>query len=212
MTKSRIILADDHQFMLEGVQTVLKEDTSLSIVATATNGHQLIDAVMRERPDLVVLDLNMPGYDGLQCLEKIKQGLPLVKVLVLSNYSQPDLISKIKKMQADGYLVKNSSAHELRNAIAKVLSGNSYFQEPEMTTGIPEDSYYFDEFLKKYQLTKREVGILRLVCQEMTTREIASTLFLSELTVNTHRRNILKKLAVKNVAGLVNFAKQHNIL
>jgi len=212
MIKHRIILADDHQFMLEGVQAVLKEETSLAIVATAQNGYQLIDAVMREKPDLVVLDLNMPGYDGLQCLEKIKQGLPQVKVLVLSNYSQPDLISKIKKMQADGYIAKNSSANELRHAIATVLSGSSYFQEPEAATGIPEDSYFFDEFLKKYQLTKREVGILRLVCQEMTTKEIASALFLSELTVNTHRRNILKKLAVKNVAGLVNFAKQHNIL
>lgn len=212
MIKHRIILADDHQFMLEGVQTVLKEEASLTIVATAQNGHQLIDAVMREKPDLVVLDLNMPGYDGLQCLQKIKQGLPKVKVLVLSNYSQPDLINKIKKMQADGYLAKNSSASELRSAIGKVLSGNSYFQEAEMAPGIPENSYYFDEFLKKYQLTKREVGILRLVCQEMTTREIASSLFLSELTVNTHRRNILKKLGVKNVAGLVNFAKQHNIL
>lgn len=212
MTKNRIILADDHQFMLEGVQSILKGDASLDIVATAQNGHQLIDAVIREKPDLVVLDLNMPGYDGLQCLEKIKQGFPQVKVLVLSNYSQPDLINKIKKMQADGYLTKNSSANELRNAIGRVLSGGSYFQQTEETPAVQEDSYYFDEFLKKYQLTKREVGILRLVCQEMTTKEIASTLFLSELTVNTHRRNILKKIGVKNVAGLVNFAKQHNIL
>lgn len=212
MTKNRIILADDHQFMLEGVQSILKEDTSLDIVATAQNGHQLIDAVIREKPDLVLLDLNMPGYDGLQCLEKIKQGFPGIKVLILSNYSQPDLVNKIKKMQADGYLAKNSSANELRDAIGTVLSGGFYFQQTEESPVVPENSYYFDEFLKKYQLTKREVGILRLVCQEMTTKEIASALFLSELTVNTHRRNILKKLSVKNVAGLVNFAKQHNIL
>lgn len=211
MSKNRIILADDHQFMLEGVQSILKEEASLDIVATAQNGHQLIDAVIREKPDLVVLDLNMPGYDGLQCLKKIKLGFPLVKVLVLSNYSQPDLINKIKKMQADGYLSKNSSANELRNAIGTVLSGGCYFQHTEETPVVQEDSHYFDEFLKKYQLTKREVGILRLVCEGMTTKEIASTLFLSELTVNTHRRNILKKLGVKNVAGLVNFAKQHNI-
>lgn len=212
MTKNRLILADDHQFMLEGVQSILKEDTLLDIVATAQNGHQLIDAVIREKPDLVLLDLNMPGYDGLQCLEKIKQEFPGIKVLILSNYSQPDLINKVKKMQADGYLAKNSSANELRDAIRTVLSGGYYFQQMEESPVITENSYYFDEFLKKYQLTKREVGILRLVCQEMTTKEIASALFLSELTVNTHRRNILKKLSVKNVAGLVNFAKQHNIL
>ncbi|NCI46515.1 response regulator transcription factor [Sediminibacterium soli] len=212
MTPSRIILADDHQFMLEGVQSILKDDASLEIVATAHNGHQLMDAVAQERPDLVVLDLNMPGYDGLQCLEKIKQQFPRVKVLVLSNYSQPDLVGTVKKMQADGYLVKNSTAAELRDAISMLLSGETHFPATEELKPVSEDSYFFDEFLKKYQLTKREVEVIRLVCREMSTKEIAAELFLSELTVNTHRRNILKKLSLKNVAGLVNFAKQNQIL
>lgn len=212
MIPNRIILADDHQFMLEGVQSILKDDATLDIIATVQNGRELMDAIAQKKPDLVVLDLNMPGYDGLQCLEMIRKDFSGVKVLVLSNYSQPDLVSTVKKMQAEGYLVKNSTASELRDAIITILSGGAHFPVSEELSPVPEDSYFFDEFLKKYQLTKREVEVIRLVCQEMSTKEIAAKLFLSELTVNTHRRNILKKLSLKNVAGLMNFAKQNHLL
>lgn len=212
MMPSKVILADDHQFLLEGVLTILKEEASLEVVATAQNGFELMDAVRRQNPDLVILDLNMPGYDGLQCLKKIKTNFPRVKVLVLSNYSQPELVEEVKKMEADGYLIKNSSAAELTEAIAAVLSGQKYYPDARELKPVPDDSYFFDEFLKKYQLTKREVEIIKLVCREMSTKQIAATLFLSELTVNTHRRNILRKLEIKNVAGLMNFAKQNQLL
>jgi DNA-binding NarL/FixJ family response regulator len=212
MMLSKVILADDHQFLLEGILTILKDEASVEVVATAQNGFELIDAVLKQKPDLVILDLNMPGYDGLQCLKKIKTDFPQVKVLVLSNYSQPELVEEVKRNKADGYLVKNSSSATLKEAIRLVLSGTHYYPDSREITPVADDSYFFDEFLRKYQLTKREVEIIKMVCREMTTKEIAATLFLSELTVNTHRRNILRKLAVRNVAGLVNFAKQHQLL
>jgi len=209
---NKIVLADDHQFLLEGILTILKEEPTLEVVATAQNGFELMDAVAKQRPELVILDLNMPGYDGLQCLQKIKTNYPATKVLVLSNYSQPELVEEVKKMQADGYLIKNSSAAQLKEAVMDVLAGKKYFPPAHELKTTDDDSYFFDDFLKKYQLTKREVEIIKLICREMTTKEIAAILFLSELTVNTHRRNILRKLEVKNVAGLVNFAKQNQLL
>jgi len=210
--KTKIVLADDHQFLLDGIMSILKDMPSVEIVATAQNGFELMDAVARQKPSLVILDLNMPGYDGLQCLQKIKAGYDQVKTLILTNYNQPELVEEVRKMQADGYLVKNSSAAELKEAVLDILAGKKHFPSPTELRSIPEDSYFFDDFLKKYQLTKREVEIIRMICREMSTKEIAASLFLSELTINTHRRNILRKLEVKNVAGLVNFAKQHQLL
>jgi DNA-binding NarL/FixJ family response regulator len=212
MIRSKVLLADDHQFLLEGIISILKDEPAFEIVATANNGFELMDAVVKHRPALVILDLNMPGYDGLQCLQKIKKKSPEIKVMILSNYSQPELVEEVKKMQADGYLIKNSSAETLKEAIAEILLGKKYFPAQHEMKPVPDDSFYFDEFLKKYQLTKREVEIIKMVCQEMSTKEIAAALFLSDLTINTHRRNIFRKLELKNVAGLMNFAKQNQLL
>ena len=212
MIRSKVLLADDHQFLLEGIISILKDEPAFEIVATANNGFELMDAVVKHRPALVILDLNMPGYDGLQCLQKIKKNSPEIKVMILSNYSQPELVEEVKKMQADGYLIKNSSAETLKEAIAEILLGKKYFPAQHEMKPVADDSFYFDEFLKKYQLTKREVEIIKMVCQEMSTKEIAAALFLSDLTINTHRRNIFRKLELKNVAGLMNFAKQNHLL
>ena len=208
----KIILADDHQFLLEGITTVLKDMPVVDIVATAQNGFELMEAVQLHKPALVILDLNMPGYDGLQCLQKIKEGFTDIKVLVLTNYNQPELVEEVKKMNADGYLIKNSSASQLKMAIEDILADKKHFPLSSELKIIPDNSPFFDDFLKKYQLTKREVEIIRLICREMSTKEMAATLFLSDLTINTHRRNILRKIDVKNVAGLINFAKENHLL
>ena len=208
----KIVLADDHRFLLDGITTVLKEMPGVEIVATVHNGFELMDAVAREMPDLVITDLNMPGYDGLQCLQKIKINYATIKVLVLTNYIQPELVDEVKKMQADGFLNKNSTAAELKEAVEIILAGQKYFPAATEMNPLTDDSYFMDDFLKKYQLTKREVGIIRMISREMSTKEIAAQLFLSELTINTHRRNIFRKLEIKNVAGLMNFAKQNLLL
>lgn len=210
--KYKIVLADDHRFLLDGITTVLKEMPDVEIVATAYNGFELMEAVGRERPQLVITDLNMPGYDGMQCLQKIKTNYAGIKVLVLSNYTQPELVEEVKTIHADGFLNKNSTAAELKQAVEIILAGQKYFPAANELEALPDDSYFMDDFLKKYQLTKREVGIIRMISREMSTKEIAAELFLSDLTINTHRRNIFRKLEIKNVAGLLNFAKQHMLL
>ncbi len=212
MKKYKVVLADDHQFLIEGILAILNELPYLEICAVAKNGFELMEAVALQQPHLVILDLNMPGYDGMQCLQKIKAGFPATMLLVLTSYTQPELVEEVKKNQADGYLVKNSSAAELKEAVENILAGKKYFPVVATQTALPQDSFFFDDFLKKFSLTKREVDIIRLICGGMSTRQMAAALFLSELTINTHRRNILRKLEIKNVAGLMNFAKQHQLL
>jgi DNA-binding NarL/FixJ family response regulator len=210
--KFRIVLADDHELLLHGISRLLKEVPTLEVVAQARNGFEAMDCIKKHRPHLAILDLNIPGQDGLNCLQKIKQNYPEVKTLVLTSYNQPELVAEVKRLGSDGFLVKNSTSLELKATIEKILSGETCYPENQQLKTIENESIFFDDFLKKYQLTKREVSIIRLVCQEMTSKQIADMLYLSELTINTHRRNILRKLEIKNIVALINFAKQNQLV
>lgn len=209
--KIRVALADDHQLLIEGVKTILEKIEDVEIAATFNRGNDLLNYLEKNEVELVLLDLNMPGQDGLKCLGIIKKLYPPVKVLVLSSYNQPELIAEVKKMNGDGYVVKNAGDIELTHAITELIAGRTFFPEKQASV-TSEESYFFDAFLKKFQLTKREVDIIRLICSEMSTKQIAAELFLSEFTVNTHRKNIFRKLGVKNVAGLMNFAKENQLV
>ena len=209
---TKIILADDHQLFIEGVRTVLEEIKDVQIIATVNNGAELMEKFRVTDADLVMLDLNMPKLDGLQCLKEIKSMRPQTKVLVLTNYSQPELMEEVRHLKADGFLIKNSTASELRDSVTKIIAGEKVFSTGSSGSILDESSYFFDDFLKKFKLTRREVDIIRFVCREFSSKQIAAELHLSEFTVNTHRKNIQRKLNVKNVAGLVSFAKEHHLV
>lgn len=209
---TRIILADDHQLFIEGVRTVLADLTDVSVIATVNDGEALMRKVRSEEVDVVLLDLNMPKLDGLKCLKEIKATKPSIKVLILTNYNQPELVDEVRKLEADGFMVKNSSASELRDAVVRIIAGEKLFNEGQKSPVLDETSYFFDDFLKKFKLTRREVDIIRLVCRELSSKQIAAELHLSEFTVSTHRKNIQRKLNIKNVAGLVAFAKEHQLV
>lgn len=191
---------------------MLTEIPEVEITATVNNGSDLMEKFRSTTVDLVLLDLNMPKIDGLKCLQEIKKERPHVKVLVLTNYNQPELMEEVKQLKADGFMVKNSTATELRQAVERILAGEKLFSELQKPGVLDESSYFFDDFLKKFKLTRREVDIIRLVCREFSSKQIAAELHLSEFTVNTHRKNIQRKLNVKNVAGLVAFAKEHQLV
>jgi DNA-binding NarL/FixJ family response regulator len=209
---AKIVLADDHQLFIEGVKTVLEEIEGATIAGTVNNGQDLLEFIKSKEVDLVMLDLNMPKVDGLKCLQEIKLTKPAIKVLVLTNYSQSELMDEVKKLKADGFMVKNSTASELGDVVKLILSGQTFFPSLQKPRALDESSYFFDDFLKKFKLTRREVDIIRLVCQELSSKQIAAQLNLSEFTVNTHRKNIQRKLNLKNVAGLVSFAKEHQLV
>ena len=207
----RIIIADDHQLLIDGLMAVLNTEDNWEVLDPVNNGKQLLSRLAEEPVDLVLLDLNMPQLDGIQTLALIRERYPLIRVLVITNYNQPQLQLEIRKQGAAGYLLKNVSAISLKEAITTILQGGTCFEELLPLPSVP-DAWFLDDFMKKYQLTRREVEIIKLIGQELTTKEIADQLFLSELTVSTHRKNIMRKLDVKNMAGVVNFARHQGLI
>lgn len=209
MTNLKIFIADDHQLLIDGLSSFFKELDGFEVIGHANDGLVLLQEIATKVPDIILLDLNMPKMDGMATLKNIKANYPNIKVIIISNYHQSQLIKETKALGANGYVLKNGSKSDLLSAIETVNSGKMYFPEEEEKTN--NNSVFADEFMKKHQLTKREVEIIRLVCQELNSKEIAEKLFIAEFTVNTHRRNILSKLGMKNTPALINFAKQNGI-
>ncbi|MDO8994333.1 response regulator transcription factor [Daejeonella sp.] len=206
----RLIIADDHKLMIEGLTSILSEVKNIQLMDPVNDGRQLISSLKSNQADIVLLDLNMPNMDGIKTLEILKNDFPKLKVIVLTNYNQPQLIEEVKKLGARGYLLKNSPSNILKEAIKKVSEGELYF-ELKTHTNSDHHPFFIDDFMKKYQLTKREVEIIKMISLELTSKEIGDNLFISEFTVSTHRRNIMKKLNTKNIAGLLKFARMHGI-
>jgi DNA-binding NarL/FixJ family response regulator len=207
----RLIIADDHQLLIDGLSAVLSSNANWELLPAVNNGRELLHVLEKERVDLVLLDLNMPQLDGVKALSIIKRNYPAIKVLVLTNYGQPQLQAEIRKAGAEGYLLKNSPAALLREVIQLILQGGIYYAEAEENAA-EENAWFLDDFMKKYQLTRREVEIIKMIGQELTSREISDRLYISEFTVSTHRKNILRKLNLKNTAGVVNFARENSLI
>ena len=206
----KLIIADDHPLLIEGLISILSEVNDLEILDPVNNGNLLISSLILNPADIVLLDLNMPKLDGIKTLAILRKDFPDLKVIILTNYNQPQLIEEVKKLGAHGYLLKNSASSVLKKAISKVLNGEFYFDDKKLPAK-DNSTYFIDDFMKKYQLTKREVEIIKMIAREFTSKEIGDSLFISEFTVSTHRRNIMKKLNSKNVAGLLKFARQHGL-
>ncbi|TKC05387.1 response regulator transcription factor [Pedobacter polaris] len=209
MENLKIFIADDHQILIDGLTSFFNELDGFEVIGHANDGLILLQEIATKTPDIVLLDLNMPKLDGMATLKKLKDNYPNIKVIILSNYHQSQLIKEAKALGANGYVLKNGSKSDLLSAIETVQTGKFYF--PEEESKIENQSLFTDEFMKKHQLTKREVEIIRLVCKELNSKEIADKLFIAEFTVTTHRRNILSKLEIKNTPALINFAKQNGI-
>lgn len=207
----RIIIADDHPLLVDGVKSVLEEMEDVQVLEPATNGRQLIDRLQRQLADIVLLDLNMPQMDGITTLKFLQEHLPQVHVIVFTNYSQTRLIKEVRALGARGFLLKTSNSTTLKEAVSAVAAGDTWFPDhlPESTDS---NDLLVDDFVKKYQITKREVEIIRMIAQGLTTRQIGEQLFVSEFTINAHRRNIARKLSIDTPVGLLNFAKEQGLI
>lgn len=205
----KLIIADDHPLLIDGVKKLLEEMDNVVVNDIATNGLELITSLRKTPADIVLLDLQMPKLDGIEALKILKKDFPKLKIIVFTNYGQPRLTREIKTAGADGFLLKSSSSVELKEAVASVAAGNTWFRDVD--TDLPDSSVFVNDFTKKYQLTERETEIISKISKGLTTKEIALQLYLSEFTINTHRRNICRKLNIYTPVGLVNFAKEHGL-
>jgi two-component system nitrate/nitrite response regulator NarL len=207
--KLSLIIADDHKMFIDGLCLLLQSEPGIEILSIASNGRELISLLQEHVPDVILLDINMPGFNGFEALSRIKSIYPKIKVIMLSTYNEEHLIEKAKAGGANGYMVKNADKNELINVIMLVGQGQSCFPYKQ-----PAASPVFDEqdpFLKQFQLTKRELELLQLIKQNITNQQMAEQLNLSVYTVETHRKNIMQKLNLKNPVELSRFILQYNL-
>ncbi len=212
MEKIRILLVDDHQIILDGLRSLLKGVNNIQVIGDALNGEEALHTLQVLTADLVLMDIDMPILNGIDATMRIKEEFPHTKVLILTVHNESSLIRNLISIGADGYLLKNSCKEELLDAIYKVQSGEKYFSS-EVTLSLMQEDNSRDELLKSdIEFTKRELDVLRLLADGCTNKEIGEKLFISHRTVDTHRTNIMKKVGVNNVAGLISFAIKNNLV
>ncbi|MCC5929616.1 MAG: response regulator transcription factor [Cyclobacteriaceae bacterium] len=201
--QKRLIIADDHELFAKGLDNLLKQQGQYTIVAYCKNGKEVLDFLKQATlPHLIILDLNMPVMDGLQLLNHLHRLYPGIKKLVISMHHSQTTMELCKNLNANGFISKDASIEVLLNAINDIIEGKSFFQKIDQNQ-YPEESYGgYEKLMKTYNLSKREIEIIQLIMNEYESTEIAEKLHLSPLTVKTHRKNIFRKIGVRNLAGL----------
>ena len=208
-----LCITDDHPLILEGLRMVLHDQQEIQVVRTCMSGEELIQYLDEgSLPDIILLDINMPGINGIQACAQIKKNHSGIKVIGLSMNAENHLVKLMMKNGADGYLHKNSGADEIIQAIQDVMQGRIYVSE-EISSNLLQAKNLAPLVSNSPfpRLSAREKEILGLIIEEKTTQEIAQQLFIGFGTVETHRRNIMIKLGVKNTAGLVRTALEYNL-
>ncbi|WP_347372557.1 response regulator transcription factor [Aequorivita sp. Q41] len=213
-SKVRVVIADDHPLIIHGITEILEKDSRFEIMETFNDGLSLLQYNSLADADVLLLDLNMPGKDGLQVLEKIGAMNLKLKILVLTSYFSQQLSEKCIAAGASGYFLKSENLDKLGFNIIDVLNGQTIYPNfSENSDEYTNEFTYLDVFLKKYNLTKREAEVIQMVCKGYNSNEIAEKLFLSSFTVQTHRRNIFRKLNIDgNTIALYKFASEHGLL
>jgi len=206
----RLIIADDHPVIRDGIKTILLKEKGIVLVATVENGLELLNVLKDNQADVILMDVNMPEMNGIEATKRVREEYPKTKVLSFSQYDEKRFVKQLLKSGANGYLLKNAAASELIKAIKIVSEGGVYLSEelPNVFGEKPKrrSNYLFPE------LSPRELDVLKEICKEKSTQEIADILFISHNTVETHRAHLLLKVGVKNTAGLVKWAVENEIV
>lgn len=204
MEKIKVLLADDQQLFLDGMVALLNPIKDIEVIGKVYDGEQVLEFLEKTQPDVLVLDIEMPKLDGVKATEIIKKQYPAIKVLILSMYNQKGFITRLMSLGASGYILKNKSKEELVTAIYNVQRGNAHYglevinELAKNRTSTPQPI--------RVELSERQVEVLKKIAEGYTSKQISESLFISEPTVNTHRRNLLKKLNVPNEKFLVRYA------
>jgi DNA-binding NarL/FixJ family response regulator len=214
MTKEiNVLLVDDHQIIIDGLQSLIENAEGIRVISQANNGREALGILKILDVDVVLMDIDMPVMNGLDAAKIIHENYAATRVIILSMHGDRALIKELIKMGVDGYLLKNASKDELLNAIKMVASGDRYFSS-DVTVSLLNDEPAYNKTLTKsgLKLTAREIEILKLIAEGFTNKEIGEQLFISHRTVDTHRTNLMKKLNINNVAGLISFAIKNGII
>lgn len=208
--RTRVILADDHTLVRAGIRRILESQPDIEVVAEAADGKTALDAIARQGADVLVLDLNMNGLEGIDVLRTCKSAHSDLKVIILTMHAGREYVARALAEGADGYLLKDSAVQDLAAAIAAVTAGGTYFS-PAIQQQMAE--MVRDGGRQGLQvLTEREREVLAMIARGLSTKEIASALDIGQRTVETHRANLMRKLGVKSVALLTQVAIREGIV
>jgi DNA-binding NarL/FixJ family response regulator len=206
--KINIVIVDDHPIVIEGLKMMLSNQSYFHILQSFTTGSEIIEFIKAHPIDIILLDITLPDYNGIELCNEIKKTVPDTSVIMFSNRSERSIIMQCIQNGASGYLLKNTSIDELIECLRGVLSGNIVFcnETKQIISKLSHTE------ITVPRLTKREKEILKLVAEGKTSSLIADELFLSPLTVDTHRKNLLQKFQAKNSTELISLAIQHNMI
>ena len=208
MNKVSILIADDHQLFRSGVRHLLRDVEDLQVIGETKTGRETVAFCKERKPDMVLMDIDFPDLCGVEITKIVKLSNPNIKILALSMHDEDNYVVNMFKGGVSGYVVKDASFEELVRAIRAIRDGNSYFSK-NISKSFFEQKNSRNKMLqsssKKVAVTDRELEILKYVTDEMTNKEIAESLFISPRTVETHKRNLMQKLQVKNTVGLVKY-------
>ena len=204
----RALIVDDHKLFNDGLKSMLTDEPTIEIIGQVYASKDTLHTVSRLLPDILLMDFNMPGINGLELTRQLLANFSNLNILILSMYSEQRYIDEFRRAGAKGYLLKTVDIDELVMAIQTVAAGKTYFKH--RANRVPEsDNHTGDAFLKKFRLTPREIEIIGYVRQGLTSQQIADTMNVSFYTVETHRRNIHVKLEVKSTIELIRFMEEN---
>ena len=208
MKTTKILIVDDHEVVRDGLRNILTSLDNISIAGEAGNGEDAVKMYSSLKPDLVIMDISMPGMNGIEATRVIKEKDPDARILILTMHDNQEYLNQIIRSGAKGFILKNTDKEELLDAVKTVASGDNFFSKDISKLII--DNYIRtaketekNDGYKEVPLTKREIEILKLIASGYSNQEIANILYISYNTVDTHRKNIMHKLSIKNTAGLV---------
>ncbi len=205
-----VLIVDDHQIVIDGLKALLSDYDGVSMKGEARNGREALDMLDVLKVDVILLDLDMPVMGGVDFMKELAKSKHDVKVIVLTMHDEKAMIRTLLELGAHGYLLKNSSRDELIQAIEGVIQGEQHLSEEVHTMLLTPDKDLRSG--KLAELTEREVEILKCVAEGLSNKEIGDKLFISPRTVDTHRTNVMQKLELHNVAGMVRFAIRNGLL
>lgn len=206
----RVIIVDDHQIFLAGLQMILDSIPDVKVVASAQNGSQALSILKKQKADIIFMDIKMPDINGVQLTRMIKEKFPDILIIGLSMFSEIEYFNSMMDAGADGYLLKNTQEEELEKAIKEVMAGGTYMSKEFINVQNRMKSN--KQHKLRFCISKREKAVLELICLGLTNNEIAKKLNISTYTVDGHRRNLIIKTGVKNTPSLVMFAVQNELI
>ncbi len=207
MTSSSIIIVDDHQLFREGLKFILNEMDGIDIIGEAGNGTEFLHLIEAYKPDLAIIDIRMPGMDGIEATRKALELYPDIKIMIISMFGEERYYTSLSDMGVKGFILKDSDNEELKHAVNTILKGNSYFSQKLLVNLIKNK-----EQKQELDITRREREILTLICKGFSSYQIAEELNISERTVERHRSNLLQKTNSSNSISLAINAYKDNLV